>query len=142
MGERTCSTDAGKTGRVGTRGPIPSPIAERIAQRVAPGPGGCLLWTGPLDRKGYGHINVGSMADGTRRPQPAHRAAWEAEFGPITDPRLCVCHACDTPACVNTDHLLLGTRAANNRDMFGKGRGVSLFAVAAEQGWHPRWSPR
>lgn len=75
---------------------------------------GCIPWTGTT-RAGYGTLQI----DGGK--QAAHRLAWVLAFGPIPD-GLCVCHACDNPLCVNIDHLLLGTVAANNRDALRKGR--------------------
>jgi len=80
--------------------------------------GDCWLWTASDDgKRGYGKISVGN------KMHYAHRLAYEAHVGPIPK-GLCVLHKCDTPKCVNPDHLFLGTIADNNRDRDQKGRHV------------------
>jgi len=75
--------------------------------------GGCLEWTGGVDKYGYGRVGGGGLA--------AHRAAWEFTHGPIPA-GLCVLHKCDNPPCINPDHLFLGTQGDNSADKVAKGR--------------------
>ena len=91
----------------------------------------CWLWTG-YKINGYGKILVGTRYG----HQFAHRVSWEIHHSKIPDGML-VCHACDTPACVNPDHLFLGTQKDNLKDMSVKGRSLrgekSKLAILTEE---------
>jgi hypothetical protein len=97
--------------------PIKKPIvwtSEKIQERSMPVTEcGCWIWMksvgGPM---GYG------MAG---RHGRAHRLSWIVHRGPIPE-GLNVLHKCDTPSCVNPEHLFLGTHADNMRDSSEKGR--------------------
>lgn len=83
---------------------------------------GCWIWTGAKQggRKG----KYGAFQMGWKNQKRAHRLSFEIANGPIPDGMM-VCHACDTPLCVNPAHLFLGTAKDNTADMDAKGRRVS-----------------
>lgn len=101
-------------------------VAERIFALSIPEPNsGCWLWMGTVSSKTrpYGRMIIGSRSDGTRKSIGAHRASFEAFVGQVST-GMEVCHRCDTPSCVNPDHLFVGTRQENVDDRERKNRNV------------------
>lgn len=80
---------------------------RKVLRRYAADPStGCWLWTGPLDKGGYG---LGHL-DGRRHG--AHRVFWMLLRGSIPGD-LTIDHLCRTPRCVNPDHMELVTMGEN-----------------------------
>lgn len=89
---------------------------ERFWSKVSKIESGCWLWKAAKDSQGYGHFWF------NKRHCKAHRVSWELLNGPVGSDEIFVLHKCDTPSCVNPDHLFLGTNDDNILDHLLKGR--------------------
>jgi len=77
----------------------------------------CWIWQGPINSTGYGYWGL----QGAK--WLAHRLSYIlANKLESLSPDICVCHKCDTPRCVNPNHLFLGSKKENWDDMRAKGR--------------------
>ena len=90
-------------------------LAELLKSRIIKNKNDCWIWQGFIKNDGYGTIKHES------NQWLAHRLSYTIFKGEIPED-MCVCHKCDTPSCINPDHLFLGTNADNSNDMRNKDR--------------------
>jgi len=92
--------------------------------------GGCWIWTGSLNHRGYGKFSWKKQ-----KTALASRVSYELFKEPIED-QLFICHTCDVPSCVNPDHLFAGSHMENMLDMIDKGR--QNAKLSPDQVWEIR----
>jgi hypothetical protein len=73
---------------------------------------GCWLWQGA--RMG-GSSAYGKVRQGSLKPKFVHRVSYEVFKGSL-NANLMVLHTCNTPLCINPEHLYQGTQTDNMHD--------------------------
>ena len=80
-------------------------------------PEGCWIWMGSKNTDGYGNF----WDKNQKRCLKAHRFSYSLAHDDLT-PDIQVLHHCDTPDCVNPEHLYLGDQKKNMVDAASRGR--------------------
>ena len=95
-------------------------VKDRFFRRVKKGES-CWNW---IRGYGFGKNGYGIFKNQELKKNVyAHRQSWMIHYGEIPQGKM-VLHKCDNRACVNPDHLWLGTSQENTDDMMNKGRYV------------------
>ena len=77
----------------------------------------CIEWAGARNHQGYGRRRYKG------RMEYAHRVAYaQAHSIEVEEIAGVVRHKCDNPKCINPDHLEVGTKKDNSRDMVERER--------------------
>ena len=99
----------------------------------------CIEYWGCKNESGYGFLSRKKVS---KNPILAHRYAYAIAHNVSLESfkNLAVMHLCDNPACINPQHLILGTLAENNADMKRKGRASKTHQPKGEQHGNARFT--
>ncbi|MBT7630984.1 MAG: hypothetical protein HN597_14965 [Desulfobacula sp.] len=98
-------------------------LLDRILQKTKKMNNGCWIWTGAKtggpgdDKFKYGYIRI------KNKSKRVHRVLFE-ETNKMKIGKLFLLHKCDTPLCINPDHMRIGTQVDNVKDMISKNRDI------------------
>ena len=107
--------------------------AERFHKKYIVQEDGCWIWTAGTRPNSKGVLYGRHFSD-EQKSVGAHRFSYQLHIGEIPK-GMYVCHKCDTPLCVNPDHLFIGKHLDNMADMVQKnrsyrGRGENKIGVS------------
>lgn len=113
-----------KRGNINSCGCIVSPnegsyherLKLKIKINIKVSENGCWIWKGRVRKDGYGESSYRK-----NKHSKVHHISFLTFKGPIGN-GLWVLHKCHIRSCCNPDHLYLGTRLDNSRDMVESGR--------------------
>lgn len=91
------------------RFPMGLPVIDRIMDSIVCEPSGCWRWIRPLDKFGYGQLNLGNDN------RHAHRRVYEFFMGVKVPGKMHVDHLCKNRACVNFTHMEVVSSVENHR---------------------------
>lgn len=100
---------------------------ESILARIEKNEKGCWNWVGSKDSNGYGNVSYHGKLYKT------HRLIYTLMIEEIQEGLFC-CHSCDNPACINPEHIFLGTNLDNMRDKVNKGRHAEQLKTHCSKG--------
>ena len=102
---------------------------DRFMQYVSPEPNsGCWLWTGATSGHKIPRGKFSLLINGRWATVQAYRFSYE-QFVGLIPPKKHLCHKCDTPLCVNPDHLFVGSSQDNVYDFIQKHSGTSRSSI-------------
>ena len=87
-------------------------LPSNVRAKIEDGPGGCWIWTGSRDGKGYGKL--GGSTNGKLWWAQAHRFVFHILVGPVPEDKE-LHHRCEVRHCVNPEHIEVVTSREHGR---------------------------